>query len=122
MDIKLDNGDISGTLFGDIALTNDEEYDIIQNANHNVLTKAGSIVLHPEHGNTAFTKRVKLSQSHIDTMKVECSNAILQDVRVDSVVDMSITKSVIYGQCDIGFIIVTYNGSILTSGVAVNII
>lgn len=122
MDVMLTGSDLVRSLFGDLAIVSDDD-DIIQTAINNIKTKYGEMELHPEFGNTAFTTRMKLSDTNMVSVENSCRIAILQDVRVSKVSRIKAIKSTdIYGQCDINFTLVTTDGKVLDSGVSINIV
>jgi len=121
-DIRLNNGDINGTLFNDISLVYDDD-EIIQSAINNIMTIYGENQFHKELGNITFIKRNKMSSNNLIQVANDCKNAIINDKRVKSVTNVTINQSsTIYGGCDVMFTIVTTSGNSLSSIASINII
>lgn len=120
-DIALINGDIMASNFGDILIVNDED-DIIQMAKNNIMTIYGSNEFHPTIGNTVHNNRFKMSERGLEDIAKRCKEAILQDYRVTSVLEVT-AKNVStienYGSCNISFILETNNGIQLSSDVTI---
>lgn len=123
-DIALTNGDIAASNFGDILIVNDND-DIIQMAINNILTISGSNEFHPNIGNTVHNGRYKLSENGLNDIANQCKNAILQDHRVENVIEIiakNISTPENYGLCDISFVLITTDGIQLNSRVAISIL
>lgn len=119
--MALVDGDIITSSFGDI-LTIDDNEDIIQTAVNNILTVKGDNILHPEIGNDAHNNRYKMSTRSFNEIAERCKEAILQDVRVDSVLEVLVVKDkYISNACNVSFVLVTTSGRQLYSGASITI-
>lgn len=122
MDIQLINGDLIQSIYGDLAVISDND-DILQTAINNINTKYGELELHNTYGNTAFAKRMKLSDINLSEVENACESAILQDERVSRITSISASKSTtVYGQCTMSFTLLTNDGTILSSSTALTVI
>jgi hypothetical protein len=122
-DIALINGDIQASSFGYILIVNDDD-DIIQMAVNNIMTIYGSNEFHPTIGNKVYNERHKMSERGLLNIANECKNAILQDSRVNSVIEIiarNASTPTNIGLCDISFIIQTTSGKQLSSSIAITI-
>lgn len=113
-DIMTKNGDLV-VLYGDIAICNDDN-DIIQQAVNSIATAVGENVFHPEFGNPSLNNRMKYTESYLDSIEEGCRTAILQDERVASIENISISLSEDNNtSCDISFVLKTIEDIELTS-------
>lgn len=122
-DIALIDKDIVLSNFGDVSILDDND-DIIQMAINNILTIRGMNEFHTEIGNDVYNGRYKMSDLGLQNIASECKNAILQDTRVEDVIEITATNISTYenyGLCDISFIINTIDGVQLSSNVAITL-
>lgn len=120
-DIALINGDIVASNFGDILVINDDD-DIVQMAINNIRTIFGANQFHPNTGNTVYNDRFKMSERGLEDIAARCKSAILQDPRVQNVLEIvarNISTQKDYGLCDISFVLLTTYGKRLNSNVAI---
>lgn len=87
-DIYLDNGKI-GVSNGDIFIC-DDEIDVIQQAIHNIKTRVGENIFHPDIGNPSLDDRKKYLDSYADIIEDGCTTAIEFDDRIQSVDEISV--------------------------------
>ncbi len=80
-DILLDNGDITPSLYGDIAVVTSYD-EIIQSAINNIYTIYGENIFHPTLGNKIYGERLKISQNSLDLVKKNCIDVIMTDDRI----------------------------------------
>lgn len=122
-DIALVNKDLVPSSFGDIAILDDND-DIIQMAINNILTIRGTNEFHVDIGNDIYNGRYKMSDRGLQTIANECRNAILQDVRVDNVIEIIARNASTpqnYGLCEISFVLITTDGVQLSSNIAITL-
>ena len=122
-DIALINGDIAASSFGDIFII-DDDADIIQMAVNNIMTIQGANEFHTEIGNTVYNDRFKMSQRGLEDIAGRCKNAILNDYRVQSVLEIiakNISTTDNYGLCEISFVLLTIYGRQLSSNVTITL-
>lgn len=122
-DIALVNKDLVPSNFGDIAILDDND-DIIQMAINNILTIRGTNEFHTDIGNDVYNGRYKMSERGLQAIANECKNAILQDVRVENVIEIIARNASTpenYGLCEISFVLVTTDGIQLSSNVAISL-
>lgn len=122
-DIALVNGDIVGSIFGDVLVINDDD-DIIQMAINNIKLIYGANEFHPNMGNTVYGSRYKMSENGLEEIATKCKNAIMQDYRVSNVIEViakNISTSQSYGLCDISFVLVTIYGTQLNSNITIQV-
>lgn len=122
-DIALTNGDIVVSSFGDLLTINDDD-DIIQTAINNILTIKGTNEFHPELGNDAHTSRYKISERGLNELANRCKDAILQDIRVTSVIEVVVENNGTESSNNLGnvsFILVTNSGRQLSSSTSIEI-
>lgn len=118
-DLMMTNGDLSVTRFGDVAVV-DIDDDIIQSAIHNIMCIYGEYQFNRELGNPVYLRKNKLSPTNLKVVEHDCHDAILNDNRVASVRSIEATKNdAIYGQCNIAFSLLTLDGKLLSSRVAI---
>lgn len=118
-DIALVNGDIITSSFGDI-LTIDDDEDIIQTAINNILTIKGDNIMHPELGNNAHNNRYKMSTRSFNEIAERCKEAILQDIRVASVLEVLVVNDkFISNACNVSFVLITVDDKQLSSSASV---
>lgn len=121
-DIYLDNGELASTMFGDIAIVSNEDDDVLQMAIHNIRTIYGENQFHDDIGNKIYERRLKVIDTDADTIVKDCTNAIMQDDRVQTVQDM-----LVYADehdrhsLEIEFTLVTTYGSVIASTVQIQI-
>lgn len=101
-DILLQNGDLVIGKNSDISMCYDEIDDVIQTANNNMMLRFGDNRYHRELGNRLFTSRIKYNQIGIDTIAIECRNAVMNgDSRVrDMQIDITAAGD---GRCIINY-------------------
>ena len=120
-DIALINGDIAASNLGDILII-DDDADVIQMAVNNIMTIQGANEFHTEIGNTVYNNRFKMSQRGLEDIANRCKNAILNDSRVQNVLEI-IAKNAStidnYGLCEVSFVILTTYGKQLNSSVTI---
>lgn len=122
-DIALINGDIVASNFGDILVVNDDN-DIIQMAINNIMTIYGANEFHPNIGNTVYNDRFKMSERGLQDIANRCKNAILQDYRVENVIEIVAKNASTpqnYGLCEVSFILLTSYGKELSSSVTITL-
>lgn len=120
IDVMMNSRDLVATEFGDIALVQSNNNDILQSVNNNLLTVKGENIFHPDVGNDVFNRRLKLSDTHIEIIKNDCKNAILFDNRVSDVKSI-IIDDIGSGIYDVTYVIVTSSGDILDSRISLDI-
>ena len=120
-DIALINGDITASNLGDILII-DDDADVIQMAVNNIMTIQGANEFHTEIGNTVYNNRFKMSQRGLEDIANRCKNAILNDSRVQNVLEI-IAKNAStidnYGLCEVSFVLLTIYGKQLNSSVTI---
>lgn len=120
-DIALINGDIAASNLGDILII-DDDADVIQMAVNNIMTIQGANEFHTEIGNTVYNNRFKMSQRGLEDIANRCKNAILNDSRVQNVLEI-IAKNAStidnYGLCEVSFVLLTTYGKQLNSSVTI---
>jgi hypothetical protein len=123
-DIALINGDIVASNFGDILIANDND-DIIQMAINNIMTIHGTNEFHPNIGNMVYNERYKMSENGLKEIASRCKDAIMSDYRVANVIEI-IAKNTStlenYGLCDISFVLITVDGTQLSSSVSIQLV
>lgn len=122
-DIALVNGDITISSFGDLLTINDDE-DIIQTAINNILTIKGTNPFHTEVGNDAHINRYKISEQGFNEIANRCKDAILQDVRVTSVLEVIVENDgteLNNNLCTVSFVLITIDGKQLSSGTSITV-
>ena len=122
-DVALVNKDLVPSSFGDIAILDDND-DIIQMAINNILTIRGTNEFHTDIGNDVYNSRYKMSERGLQAIASECKNAILQDVRVENVIEIIARNASTpenYGLCEISFVLVTTDGIQLSSNIAISL-
>lgn len=120
-DIYLDNGELAPTMFGDIA-TVDGDDEILQMAIHSIRTVLGENQFHIDIGNKIYERRLKVMDNDADTIVHDCSTAIMQDDRVQRVVEMKVYRDdVDRHNLDIEFTLTTVSGSTISSTVQIQI-
>lgn len=122
-DIMLRNGDFVSTVFGDIAVLDDND-DIIQMAIHNILTRIKEHVFHPTLGNRLYDTRIKLIPSGLQMVEELCKVAILDnDNRVKTVKSIMATRSDKYDyMCDLSFVLENHDGQLLNSNITISLV
>lgn len=122
IDVALIGGDLIASTFGDIALTNSNNDDIIQSANNNIMTISGENYLHPTIGNMAYNRRLKISDSGFRQIESDSKDAILfGDTRVKEVTYISASNGANYGECNIEYRLKTIEDIILDGRISINI-
>lgn len=90
IDVGYSNGDIAVNQYGDIALCPSEDADVIQMANNHIRLRLGANKYHPEIGNAVYGNRIKWNDSGRELVAEECSIAIMQDPRINDIVDINV--------------------------------
>lgn len=120
-DIYLDNGELAPTMFGDIA-TVDGDDEILQMAIHSIRTVLGENQFHTYIGNKIYERRLKVMDNDADTILHDCSTAVMQDDRVQQVVEMKVYRDdTDRHNLDIEFTLTTVSGSTISSTVQIQI-
>jgi hypothetical protein len=119
-DILLNNGDISTTEFGDITVVNSYD-EIAQTAVNNILLIYGEYEPHNDMGNKAYARRLKISDSSLDTIRYDCIEAISDDTRISEVVSMSITRSDVPENVNVYFVLKTIDGTTISNNLKITI-
>jgi hypothetical protein len=120
-DIIMMNGDLVVTEFGDIAVILSDDDDIIQMANNNIATRLGENIFHPEIGNDAYNKRLKITPSNLSEVESDCKDAILYDTRVSDVTNIKAYDGIGYGECTIGYTLLTTDGHSIDGRISINL-
>lgn len=121
-DVALINGDIMASNFGDILIINDDD-DVIQHAVNSILTIYSANKFHENIGNTVYNDRFKMSERGLQDVADRCKNAILQDYRVQNVLEIVAKNAsmIEYGLCEVSFVLETTDGRVLNSNVTVTL-
>lgn len=121
-DILFVNGDVSNTMYGDIAVVSSYD-DITQFAINNILTIFGENEFHPEIGNMAYKRRLKVSDNSLRTIEKDCINATMQsDDRIDSVVSMNASYDDNNpNNVNIVFVIKAIDGTLMSNNITISI-
>lgn len=118
-DIALYNADIGISPTGDIDLIGGEP-NIIQAAVNNMRTVLGEWFIDSSAGNAIFGKRLKNIANHMSEVEQHCRDAILYDIRIKSVKDITATYHGKY-DCSVNFTVETADGNIIVSSTTINI-
>ena len=119
-DIFLNNGDISSSMYGDIAVVTSYD-DITQSAANNILTVYGENQFHPNIGNMARLRRLKVADSSLETIQKDCINAIMTDNRIESVVSMIASyDEENANNVNISFTIKAIDGTLMSNNITIN--
>lgn len=121
IDIAMINGDLVVGELGDIAVVATDDDDIIQMANNNISTRLGENIFHPEIGNDALNKRLKITPSDLLEVESDSKSAILYDTRVSDVTSIRASSGINYGECIVEYTVLTTGGHSIDGKMQINI-
>lgn len=128
IDVAMKNGDLIVSDYGDLLLHLSDDDNVIQMANNAIHAIKGESIFHPQNGNDAWNRRLKLSQSGFDTI-----NACVKESILHCVPDVSDVVSVVStrgetdngdynGECVVSYILLTNDGKRISSSTTINIL
>ncbi len=118
-DIQMITGDIVLSDSGDLNIVS-EDRNIIQSCNHMIFLRFGENEFHPDLGNRAHGKRMKLNVSGMEEIKNDCMNAMLLNHRIKDVVEINVVPMGDH-DCRIDYKVRKHDDNIISSTVNITI-
>ena len=123
IDVAMNNGDIMVSEYGDILLHINDDDNIIQMANSAINTIKSENIFHPDFGNDAWNKRLKISESGFSAVEAYAKEAILHaSAEIAEVTSIEASKGEGYGECTIAYTLLTSSGRRISSSTNINIL
>lgn len=121
--VAMNNGDLVISGYGDLSLHITDDDNVIQMANSAIYTIKGENIFHSEYGNDAWNKRLKIAESGFSTVESCAKDAILHALpEVMDVKSIKATKGEGYGECNINYTLVTFDGRTISGSTHINIL